>query len=108
LFSFESSHSPLNIGSLGRFSNIAGAGFAIVPRGWLGAGRGGSGLSGGGRPFRGLKGLADMSGWGVRGIECSLKRVLVGVSLPKSLRMVGARHLLVEVRSGGHSVSEVC
>ena len=56
-------------------------------------------------------GLSGVSGVNVPGSDCSLcslEGALVGVWLPKTPRMLGARHLLVEGRSGGRSVSEVC
>jgi len=112
LSGLRSSPSPLKNGSLGGFEggNLAGPWSAIVPVGWSGAGGGASGRSGCSLARLDLEGLSGVSGINVPGSCCPLysrEGALVGVRLPKTPRMLGARHLLVVGRSGGRSVSEV-
>ena len=91
-----------------RGSNLAGPVSAMVPVDGSGAGCGGSGRSEGCLPFLSLEGLSGVSGMTVPGRDWSLECPLVGVLLPKTPRILGACHVLVEGCSGQHSVSEVC
>jgi len=91
--------------------NLARPGSAIVPVDGSGSGGGGFERSGGSLALLDLEGLSGVSGMNVPCSCCSLcsrEGALVGVWLPKTPRMLGARHLLVVGRSGGCSVSEVC
>jgi len=56
----------------------------------------------------GLSGVSRMNVPGSCWSLCSREGAQVGVRLPKTPRMLGARQLLVVGRSGGRSVSEVC
>jgi len=113
LSGLRSSPSRRNIGGLGSFGggNLAGPGSAMVLVGGSGSGGGGSGRSGGCLLLVDLEGLSGVSGMNVPSSDsslCSLEDAVLGVWLPKTPRMLGARHLLVVGRSGGRSVSEVC
>ena len=106
LSGLRSSPSPLRQGGLGGFggANLAGPGSAMVPVGGSGSGGGGSVHSGGSLALLDLEGLSGVSGMNVPGSDCSLcspEGALVGVRLPKTPRMLGARHLLGVGRCGG-------
>jgi len=91
--------------------NLAGPGSAMVPVGTSRAGGGASSHSGGTLALLDLAGLSGVSGMNVPGSGCSLRSLegaLVGVLLPKTARMPGARQMLVVGHSGERSVSEVC
>jgi len=83
----------------------------MVPVGGSGAGGGGSGRSGCSLVLLDLEGISGVSGINVPGSDCSLcslEGALVSVWVPKTPKMLGARHPVVVGRSGGRSVSEVC
>jgi len=98
------------LGALGG-GNLAGPGSVMVPVGGSGSGGGGSVRSGGSLALLDLEGLSGVSGMNVPGNCCSIcsrEGALVGVSLPKTPRMLGARHMLLVGRAGVRSVSKVC
>jgi len=83
----------------------------MLPVGRPGAGGGGSCESGCTLGLLHLEGLSGVSGMNVPGSSCSLcsqEGALVGLCLPKTPKMLGARQVLVVGRSGGCSFSEVC